>query len=180
MPESLSSREFRTATAFLSFLSKPCFCLNCGPRGRTGEAKPGSTRLRGPEVLGPLNSAPRNSVTRFLGNRGPGKALRASGEALQGPRRGVILVCPFSKERGKKVGHSEAPKRPRFPGCPLRGFQPSGSYPQATDNLPKRGCFDENSKNDEFTFYALKARASLLRPPKTTKMAGVTQAKAWF
>ena len=46
-------------------------------------------------------------------------------------------MCPFSKEQGKKVGHSEAPKRPRFPGCPLRrfqpGFQPSGSYPQATD-----------------------------------------------
>ena len=33
------------------------------------------------------------------------------------------------------MGHSEASKRPRFPGCPLRGFQPSGSYPQATDNL---------------------------------------------
>ena len=32
------------------------------------------------------------------------------------------------------MGHSEASKRPRFPGCPLRGFQPSGSYPQATDN----------------------------------------------
>ena len=32
------------------------------------------------------------------------------------------------------MGHSEASKRPRFPGCPLRGFQPSGSYPQATDS----------------------------------------------
>ena len=45
------------------------------------------------------------------------------------------------------------------------------------------GCFDENDENDEFTFYPLKTRASLLRPPKTTKMtkmAGVTQEKAWF
>ena len=31
-------------------------------------------------------------------------------------------MCPFSRERGKKVGRPEAPKRPRFPGCPLRGF----------------------------------------------------------
>ena len=49
--------------------------------------------------------------------------------------------------------------------------------------LPKRGRFDENGENDEFAFYSLKTRASLLRPPKTTKMtkmAGVTQAKAWF
>ena len=49
--------------------------------------------------------------------------------------------------------------------------------------LPKRGRFDENGANDEFTFYPLKTRASLLRPLKTTKMtqmAGVTQEKAWF
>ena len=46
--------------------------------------------------------------------------------------------------------------------------------------LPKRGRFDENGENDGFAFYPLKARASLLRPPKTTKTAGVTQAKAWF
>ena len=49
----------------------------------------------------------------------------------------------------------------------------------------KRGRFAENGENDEFAFYPLKTRASLLRPPKTTKMsltkmAGVTQAKGWF
>ena len=38
----------------------------------------------------------------------------------------------------------------------------------------------ENRENDEFAFYLLKTRASLFRPPKTTKMAGVTQAKAWL
>ena len=49
--------------------------------------------------------------------------------------------------------------------------------------LPKRGRFDENGENDEFAFYPMKTRASLLRPPKATKMtkmAGVTQEKAWF
>ena len=49
--------------------------------------------------------------------------------------------------------------------------------------LPKRGCFDANGKNDEVAFYPLKTRVWLFRPPKTTKMtkmAGVTQAKAWF
>ena len=49
--------------------------------------------------------------------------------------------------------------------------------------LPKRGRFDENGENDEFAFYPLKTRFWLLRPPKTTKMtkmAGVTQEKAWF
>ena len=49
--------------------------------------------------------------------------------------------------------------------------------------LQKRGRFDENGENDESAFYPLKTRASLLGPPKTTKMTqmpGVTQAKAWF
>ena len=40
-------------------------------------------------------------------------------------------MCPFSKERGKKVGHSEAPKRPRFPGCPLR------VRPEKLQNFPE-------------------------------------------
>ena len=47
----------------------------------------------------------------------------------------------------------------------------------------KRGHFAENGENDEFAFYPLKTRVSLLKPRKTTKMtkmAGVTQAKAWF
>ena len=46
--------------------------------------------------------------------------------------------------------------------------------------VPKRGRFDENGENDEFEFYPLKTRASLLRPPKMTKMTKITQAKAWF
>ena len=49
--------------------------------------------------------------------------------------------------------------------------------------LPKRARFDENGENDEFAFYPLKTMASLFRPPQTTKMtkmAGVTQEKAWF
>ena len=83
------------------------------PEGRN---RRGETRLRGPEVLGPPFRAP---------------------ERLSGPRgrlfRGLGEVCSCSTEQEKKVGHSEAPKRSNFPGCPLKGFQPSGSYPQATD-----------------------------------------------
>ena len=37
--------------------------------------------------------------------------------------------------------------------------------------LPKRGSLDENGDNDKLAFYPLKTRASLLRPPKTTKMS---------
>ena len=84
------------------------------PRPRRGE-----TQLRGPEILGPLR----------------GLGIRSLVSVIRGGFRGLAEVCSFSKERGKKVGHSETPKRPRFPGCPLTGFQPSGSYPQATDNM---------------------------------------------
>ena len=105
--------------------------VNCGPRGGTGGAKPGSgvQRFWGP--LGASEFDPRFS------NSGSQRPLGAP-ERLSGPRarhfRGLGEGCPFSTERENKVGHSEASKRPRFPGCPLRGFQPSGSYPQATDN----------------------------------------------
>ena len=66
------------------------------------------------------------------------RPLRAPEWLSEAPERlfrGLGEVCSFSTERENKVGHSEAPKRPRFPGCPLRGFQPSGSYPRATDTL---------------------------------------------
>ena len=45
------------------------------------------------------------------------------------------------------------------------------------------GRFDKNGENDKLAFYPLKTRVWLLRKPKTTKMtkmAGVTQEKAWF
>ena len=44
----------------------------------------------------------------------------------------------------------------------------------------QKGSFWRNGENDKFAFYPLKTRASLHRPLKTTKMAGVTQAKTWF
>ena len=44
----------------------------------------------------------------------------------------------------------------------------------------KKGPFDETTKKTRIAFYPLKTRALHPRPPKTTKMAGVTQAKAWF
>ena len=54
---------------------------------------------------------------------------------------------------------------------------------QKKTHPPKRARFDENGENDEFAFYPLKTMVSLLRRPQTTKMtkmAGVTQEKAWF
>ena len=116
---------------------RACRAVQLRPEGRN---RRGETRLRGPEVLGPLRGLgirPLVAVIQGLGTPSQ-RPLRAP-ERLSGPRgrlfRGLGEVCPLSKEREKKVGHSEAPKRHRFPGCPLRGFQPSGSYPQATDKL---------------------------------------------
>ena len=90
------------------------------PEGRN---RRGETRLRCPEVLGRfrgLGIRPLVSVIWGLGN--PSQRPVRAPERLSGPRggafRGLGEVCPFSKERGKQVGHSEAPKRPRFPGCP--------------------------------------------------------------
>ena len=65
-----------------------------------GQNRRVGTRLRGPEVLGPLRGLgirPLVSVICGLGNpfpeapQSPGKALGTSGEALQGPRRGVSV-----------------------------------------------------------------------------------------
>ena len=66
-------------------LANPRCHLNCGPRGGTGSTKPGS------------------GVQRFwspLGASSPGKVLRASGEAAQGPRRGVSVFTGAGKEGG--------------------------------------------------------------------------------
>ena len=81
------------------------------PEGRN---RRGETRLRGPEVLGPLRGLgirPLVSAIWGLGNpfpeaplKSPGKALRASGEALQGPRRGVSVFKGAGKEGGPLRG----------------------------------------------------------------------------
>ena len=107
------------------------------PEGRN---RRGETQLRVQRFWGPLGASEFDpSFQRFGVSETPSqRPLRAS-ERLSGPRgrlfRGLGEGCPFPTERVNKVGHSEASKRPRFPGCPLRGFQPSGSYPQATDNF---------------------------------------------
>ena len=66
-----------------------------------------------------------NSGSRTIPLRG----LIDARKGCQGPRGG----SSFSTEREKKVGLSEAPKRRRFPGSLLRGFQPSGSRPKAKE-----------------------------------------------
>ena len=105
-----------------------CFAHGGGKKHQIrpeGRNRRGETRLRGPEVVSETPSQ---------------RPLRAP-ERLSGPRgrlfRGLGEACPFSTERGKKVGHSEAPERPRFPGCPLRGLQPSGSYLRPQIKTPK-------------------------------------------
>ena len=40
----------------------------------------------------------------------------------------------FASSTGKEGGPVRGPKRSHFLGCPLRGFQPSSSYPRATEN----------------------------------------------
>ena len=94
--------------------------LNCGPRGGTGGAKPSSgvQRFWGP--LGASEFDPRfsNSGSRRPLPRGPLEPRKGSqglgGGSSQASERGVAL----STEREKKVGHSEASKRPRFPDAP--------------------------------------------------------------
>ena len=86
---------------------------------------------------GPRNSTPRfsNSGSRKPLPRGPLKALRASGKALQGPRRGVSVFKAAGKEGVPLRGPQEAP----FSRMPPEGVQkPSGSYPQATDSQQSR------------------------------------------
>ena len=85
--------------------ARACACVQLRPEGRN---RRGETRLRGPEVLRafrglgirPLVSAIRVPETPSQ------RPLRAP-ERLSGPRgrlfRGLGEVCPFSKERGKKV-----------------------------------------------------------------------------
>ena len=103
-------------------------------RGGTQGAKPGSGVQR---FWGPLGASEFDpSFQQFGVSETPSQGSLRAPERLSGPRgrffRGLGEVCSFSTEWENKEGHSEAPKRSHFPGCPLRGFQPSGSYPRAT------------------------------------------------
>ena len=55
------------------------------------------------------------------------------------------------------MGHSEAPERSHFPGCPLRRFQPSGFYPQATDNMSKLTEFFRDALHFSFWLFLCSA-----------------------
>ena len=64
----------------------------------------------------------------------------------------------------------------------------SGSHKQCSWqtmplSLQKKRGFDENGENDESAFYPVKewlCSSDPVKAMKMTKMAGVTQAKAWF
>ena len=111
--------------------------FNCGPRGATGGVKPGSGVQR---FWGPLRASEFDpSFQQFGVSETPSQRPLRAPERLSGPRgrlfRGLGEVCPFSKERGKKVGYSEASKRPRFPRMPHEGVPTLGFPPQATDKM---------------------------------------------
>ena len=85
------------------------------------------------------------------------------------------------------LGRGGSPRRREGGGgrflIEARGWGVGAKYFFWGAEMSTKGRFDENGKNDELAVYPLKTRASLLRPPKTTKMtkmAGVTQAKAWL
>ena len=84
----------------------------------------------------------------------PPKSLERKGKTLKKKKQGI----PRSGEN--RGGTNRVFGKPCF--CPL----------------PKRGRFDENGENDEFAFYSLKQGSP--KTTKMTKMAGVTQEKAWF
>ena len=106
-----------------------------------------------------------------------GELWAADPSSVQGP----------VKQNASTGEQSEAPK-PRWkpgqeqnPGPENQDGQHMLEQPRGYF-LKKRGCFDENGENDEFAVYPPKTRVWLLRPPKTplmTKMAGVTQEKAY-
>ena len=68
--------------------------LNCDPRGGTQGAEPGSGIQR---FWGPLEASEIRRLVSAIRGLGKGWLFRGLGEG-----------CPFSKERGKKVGHSKA------------------------------------------------------------------------
>ena len=114
------SQEMRTK----KILREPS--LNCGPRGGTGGVKPGSGVQR---FWGPLGASEFDPSFQYFGvSETPSQRPLRAPERLSGPR-GRLFRPRRGVSRGKKVGHSEAPERSRFPGCPLRvptlGFLPS-------------------------------------------------------
>ena len=101
----------------------------------------------GPRKCGQQGVEPDSGVQRFWGPlRGLGirplvSAIRGLGKALKGPERlfrGLGEVCSFQRSRETRWATQRPFWRSCFPGCPLRGFQPSGSYPRATDNWQSR------------------------------------------
>ena len=88
--------------------------------------------------------------------------LRFFGDAkLWAQRAQMTPVKSKSFFKGRQTGWFHTGGFPEIRLYPLR------LYPPKT-----------HRENEQFAFYLLKTSVSLLRPPKTTKMAGVTQAKA--
>ena len=103
----------------------------------------------------------------------------------------VFCLIPQQNRHFVPFAHGMGGFRP-WDDCPARAIRKMSMFRVAQTvslasrvfvSCQKEGRFDKNGEKDDFAFYPLKTRALLLRPPKTTKvtkMAGVTQAKAWF
>ena len=112
LPDTASLYNFAQLirASVLTFNRKPLYSdfIQLQPEGRNAR---GGTRLKSPEVLGLL---------RALGTRPLVSAIRGLGE-----------VFSFLTGRGKQVALQGAAGGSRFPGWPLKGFQPLGSYPRS-------------------------------------------------
>ena len=82
-----------------------------------------------------LGIRPLVSAIQGFGNLPRGAFVpRKGSQGLRGASSGASKRCVrLQQSKERKVGNSEALKRPLFPECPLKEFQPSASYPRATD-----------------------------------------------
>ena len=115
-----------------------CFGNNISIAARGAEQE-GRNPAQGSRGFG-APGGPRNLTPRFT-NSGTGKPLprgplepRKGSQGLGGGSSGASERCVRFQRSGERRWATQRPLRgPVFPDAPLRGFQPSGSYPQATD-----------------------------------------------
>ena len=117
--------QWNAGTACLSECVLKTLWLNCGPRGGTGGAKPGSGVQR---FWGPLGASEFDPSFQWFGNFGvserPSQRPLRAPERRSGPRgrlfRGLREVCSFAS--GKTRWATQRPLRVRFPAVKVPIF----------------------------------------------------------